>query len=64
MHEVIVVDGFSTDDTLDVARLLSPDAKIVLQQYRGKGDALRCGFEAATGDILVMLDADGSADPS
>ena len=64
LHEVIVVDGFSTDDTLDVVRLLRPDAKIVLQQNRGKGDALRCGFEAATGDILVMLDADGSADPT
>ncbi|HXQ01275.1 MAG TPA: glycosyltransferase family 2 protein [Solirubrobacteraceae bacterium] len=64
LHEVIVVDGFSTDDTLDVARRLRPDAKIVLQQHRGKGDALRCGFEAATGDILVMLDADGSADPA
>lgn len=64
LHEVIVVDGFSTDDTLDVARLLRPAAKIVLQQCRGKGDALRCGFEAATGDVLVMLDADGSADPA
>jgi glycosyltransferase involved in cell wall biosynthesis len=64
LHEVIVVDGFSTDDTLDVTRRLRPDARIVLQQNRGKGDALRCGFEAATGEILVMLDADGSADPS
>jgi glycosyltransferase involved in cell wall biosynthesis len=63
LHEVIVVDGFSTDATLDVTRALRPDAKIVLQQERGKGDALRCGFEAATGDVLVMLDADGSADP-
>ncbi len=64
LHEVIVVDGFSTDDTLDVVRLLRPDAKIVLQQCPGKGDALRCGFEAATGEALVMLDADGSADPA
>ncbi len=64
LHEVIVVDGFSTDGTLDVARFLRPDAKIVLQECRGKGEALRCGFEAATGDVLVMLDADGSADPS
>jgi glycosyltransferase involved in cell wall biosynthesis len=64
LHEVIVVDGFSTDDTLDVARLLRPDAKIVIQQCPGKGDALRCGFDAATGDALVMLDADGSADPA
>ncbi len=64
LHEVIVVDGFSTDDTLEVARTLRPDVRIVLQQHRGKGDALRCGFEAASGDILVMLDADGSADPA
>jgi glycosyltransferase involved in cell wall biosynthesis len=64
LHEVIIVDGFSTDDTLDVARRLRPDAKIVLQQCPGKGDALRCGFEAATGDALVMLDADGSANPA
>ncbi len=61
LHEVIVVDGFSTDGTPDVARSLRPDVKIVHQQRRGKGDALRCGFEAATGDIVVMLDADGSA---
>jgi glycosyltransferase involved in cell wall biosynthesis len=64
VHEVIVVDGFSTDGTLDVARYLRPDVKIVEQEQRGKGDALRCGFAAATGDILVMLDADGSADPA
>ena len=64
LHEVIVVDGFSTDGTPDVARSLRPDVKVVNQQERGKGDALRCGFEAATGEILVMLDADGSADPA
>ena len=36
---------------------------IVRQTGKGKGDALTCGFRAATGDIIVMLDADGSADP-
>jgi glycosyltransferase involved in cell wall biosynthesis len=64
LHEVIVVDGFSTDGTVEVARRLRPDVRIVEQDERGKGDAMRCGFEAATGDILVMLDADGSADPA
>ena len=64
LHEVIVVDGFSTDGTPEVARRLRPDARVIDQQQRGKGDALRCGFEASTGDILVMLDADGSADPA
>src|ERR1700704_4804435 len=63
LHEVIVVDGFSTDDTIAVARRLRPDVRIVRQERRGKGNALACGFAAATGDILVMLDADGSADP-
>jgi glycosyltransferase involved in cell wall biosynthesis len=54
----------STDGTPDVAAELLPDAKIVHQSEPGKGRALRCGFEAATGDILVMMDADGSADPN
>lgn len=64
LHEVILVDGFSTDGTPDVARSLRPGIQVVEQKRRGKGDALRCGFAAATGDILVMLDADGSADPA
>ena len=64
LHEVIVVDGFSTDDTIEVARSLRPDVRIVLQDRPGKGNALSCGFAQATGDIIVMLDADGSADPS
>jgi glycosyltransferase involved in cell wall biosynthesis len=63
VHEVIVVDGRSSDGTIEVARQLRPDVKIVRQTRRGKGNALACGFEAVTGDIVVMLDADGSADP-
>jgi glycosyltransferase involved in cell wall biosynthesis len=63
VHEVVIVDGLSTDGTPEVAARVRPDAKIVYQTKRGKGDALQCGFEAATGDILVMMDADGSADP-
>ena len=63
VFEVIVVDGHSTDDTVEVARRLRPDAKIVLQNRKGKGNAMACGFAAVRGDIVVMLDADGSADP-
>jgi glycosyltransferase involved in cell wall biosynthesis len=63
LHEVILVDGHSVDGTVDVARALRPDVRIVLQNRRGKGNAMACGFAAVTGDIVVMLDADGSADP-
>jgi glycosyltransferase involved in cell wall biosynthesis len=63
LHEVIVVDGRSVDDTVDVARSLRPDVRVVLQNRRGKGNALACGFAAVTGDVVVMLDADGSTDP-
>jgi len=64
VDEVIIVDGHSTDDTVGVAKTLRPDARVVLQNRRGKGNALACGFAAATSDIIVMLDADGSTDPA
>ena len=62
-YEVVIVDGDSTDGTVAVARELRPGATILRQRRKGKGDALARGFAAATGDIVVMLDADGSADP-
>lgn len=62
IHEVVLVDGNSTDKTVEVARELWPKVRVVPQQGRGKGDALITGFEACTGDIIVMVDADGSAD--
>lgn len=61
--ELIVVDGHSTDDTIAVTRRLRPDARVVLQDRQGKGNALACGFAAARGDIIVTVDADGSTDP-
>ena len=64
LHEVILVDGHSVDDTIEVARRLRPDVKIVQQTRRGKGNALACGFSVLSGNVVVMLDADGSADPS
>jgi len=63
IYEVIVVDGHSVDDTIEVARRLRPDVRVVQQTRRGKGNALACGFEAATGDVIAMVDADGSTDP-
>ena len=64
VSEIIIVDGLSTDDTVKVAELLNPDTRIVLQNRRGKGNALACGFAAARGEIIVMIDADGSTDPA
>ncbi len=62
--EVICVDGNSTDDTVLVVQRLRPDIRIIGQTREGKGNALACGFAAATGDFIVMIDADGSNDPA
>src|SRR5437763_5659430 len=64
LAEVILVDGHSTDGTVEVARTLRDDLVVVQQTRRGKGNALACAFAVATGDIIVMLDADGSAHPA
>ena len=63
LYEVILVDGGSTDDTVRVTRRLRPDITIIGQTRKGKGNALACGFAVATGDFIVMLDADGSTNP-
>lgn len=63
ISEVIIVDGRSTDDTIAVARRHRPDVVVVHQRRPGKGAAVRAGFAAATGDIIVMIDGDGSMDP-
>ncbi len=63
VDEVILVDGNSTDDTVEVAQSLIPNVRVIPQRGKGKGAALRTGFAAARGDIIVMLDADGSTDP-
>lgn len=62
IDEVVLVDGRSEDDTIAVARRLRPDVKVVHQGGVGKGDALAAGFAAASGDIIVAIDGDGSTD--
>jgi glycosyltransferase involved in cell wall biosynthesis len=64
IDQVILVDGGSTDGTVEVARQIRPEMAVIQQTRRGKGNALACGFAAATGDIIVMMDADGSTDPA
>ncbi len=64
VHEVILVDGGSVDGTIQAARRALPGIITVLQTRKGKGNALAAGFARVTGDIVVMFDADGSADPA
>ena len=64
VNEVILVDGGSVDGTVQAARRALPSIITVLQSRRGKGNALAAGFKRVTGDIVVMFDADGSADPT
>jgi hypothetical protein len=64
VDEVVLVDGGSEDGTVEVARTLLPEIRVVRELRPGKGVALRTGFSAARGDIIVTLDADGSNDPA
>lgn len=63
VDEVLLVDGHSTDKTVEVAKKLCPDISILYQPNRGKDDALKHGVEHARGDIIITLDADGTTDP-
>ena len=63
VDEVIIVDGLSTDGTLDVAKSIDPDVVVIHEMRPGKGAAMRAGMSAARGEFIVLLDADGSMDP-
>ena len=62
IDEVIVVDGHSRDGTADVVRRLGH--RVIMQKTKGYGGAFSEGVEAATGDIVVLMDADGSHNPA
>jgi SAM-dependent methyltransferase len=66
--ELIFVEGHSSDDTygaIERAIAANPqrDCKLLRQPGKGKGDAVRAGFAAATGDVLMILDADMTVPP-
>jgi glycosyltransferase involved in cell wall biosynthesis len=59
--ELMVVDGHSTDKTREIAE--AAGVKVILDNGKGKGAALRYAATVVTGDIIVFIDADGSHDP-
>jgi ubiquinone/menaquinone biosynthesis C-methylase UbiE len=66
--ELIFVEGHSTDDTFrvieeEIRRRPNRNAKLFRQSGKGKGDAVRLGFSKATGDVLMILDADLTVPP-
>ncbi len=63
VDEIVVVDGNSNDGTRDEISRLGKNTKIIVEKPMGKGVALKTGFENASGDLIVMMDADGSHDP-
>ena len=66
--EIVFVEGRSTDDTYEaIARAIAANpqrnCKLLKQSGKGKGDAVRAGFAATSGDILMILDADITVPP-
>lgn len=60
--EILVIDGYSTDKTREIAK--EHGARVEFDHGKGKGEALRTALKIAKGDIVVFIDADGSHDPN
>lgn len=58
VHEVLVVDGHSTDNTVEVVKGFGH--RVIQQEGKGYGSAIATGIKHATGDVITMIDADGS----
>jgi glycosyltransferase involved in cell wall biosynthesis len=63
VDEILLVDGNSCDQTVELAKKLCPTLRVLIQPRDGKGDALKYGVKHAKGELIVTLDADGSTDP-
>ena len=63
IDEIVIVDGNSTDGTIEEIMKFRKDVKIIVEKPQGKGAAMEVGFKNTTGDLLIMMDADGSHDP-
>lgn len=63
IDEILLVDGHSTDNTVEVTKKIRPDIKVSYQPANGKGNAIRYGVQQSSGDIIVTLDADGQTNP-
>jgi glycosyltransferase involved in cell wall biosynthesis len=64
IDEVILIDGHSSDSTIETAKKICPQVRILNQPGQGKGNAIKYGVNHAVGDIIVTLDADGQTNPA
>ena len=62
VDEILVVDAYSKDGTADIVRRLG--YKVVMQEGRGFGDAFSLGVSHAKGDVIILMDGDGSHNPA